>query len=68
MKSSSKLPALGCGVLGILAILLALLIGLGAFGAGFGEGEFGVAGRMALVAVALLIAGVASILFARADR
>ena len=61
MEAHSNLSGIGCIVLGILAILVALVIGLGAFGAGFWEGEFGVAGRMAMVAVALLVAGVASI-------
>jgi hypothetical protein len=48
-------------VLGLLAIFGAFAFGLGAFGALFVGGEVGVAGRMVLLALVLLIAGVASI-------
>ena len=64
----SQLARIGCGAIGVIAILVACVIGMGAFGAGFGEGEFGIAGRMALVAAVILATGIASIMVAFAGR
>jgi len=58
---NSKLARIGCGVFGVVATFLGCVIGMGAFGAAFGEGEFGTAGRFALVAAVILVTGVASI-------
>jgi hypothetical protein len=44
-------------VIGILAVLGAFAFGMGAFGAAFGGGEFGAAGRMVLIAFVLFIGG-----------